>query len=403
MVSHQPAPGEQALLEVEASAEKDIGAREHDEDGFLLRPDLGLFAVADGAGGENAGNVASSIALASLARHYEATQKSARPGGGGFDRLGLSRAARRLSAGVHRANREVLDIARSSDRYRGMGTTVVALAPDLSQGVVHVANVGDSRCYRLRAGRLEQITQDHSLAQDVLELSPEIDDATEARLPQNVITRALGMSETIRVSVRSLDVGLGDVFVLCTDGLTDVLSDEEIAEELLGQTKVRLQAAALIARAKVAPADDNVAVAVVRFDAVPGAIAVPKRHATRPHPSKPPSMPPRSGVPGDSWHDPEIIVIESDPPPAERAVHVLGASATPSMLSAVHDVVVPRPRPRPKDDSDASIAPPSPLPPRDSLVGRSERAAEDIDGDPLADAHVERVPEDEVLTLVDDE
>ncbi|UJR81615.1 PP2C family protein-serine/threonine phosphatase [Sandaracinus amylolyticus] len=346
MTSTESQPSPAPALEVMAAADKDIGGREHDEDGFLLRPDLALFAVADGAGGENAGNVASSIALASLARHFEATQKSARTTQT-FDRLGLPLLARRLSAGIHRASREVLEIARSADRYRGMGTTMVALAPDLETAVLHVAHVGDSRCYRLRAGRLELLTQDHSLAQDVLELSPEIDEDKAAKLPQNVITRALGMSETVRVSVRSFDLALGDVFVLCTDGLTDVLSDEEIAETLLTTNSVRGQVSALLGRAKAAPADDNVAIAVVRFDALPGALAVPKRHATRPHPTRPPSgAPPRATLPGDSWHDPEIVVLENEPDDDEPALHIVPASVPPGMLDALHDVVLPRPRPR---------------------------------------------------------
>lgn len=336
-------------LEAEAHGEKDIGGREHDEDGILVRPDLSLFAVADGAGGENAGNVASSIALASLGRHFEATQRTI-ASAPLFDRLGIPMAARRLSSGIQRANKEVLDIARSSDRYRGMGTTIVALAPDLVSSVVHIAHVGDSRCYRLRAGRLELVTQDHSLAQDVLELSPDIDDATAAKLPQNVITRALGMSETVRVSVRSLDLAIGDRFVLCSDGLTDGLSDEEIAETMITSATVRECTRALVARAKASPAGDNIAVVVVRIEAVPGVVAVPKRHATRPHPSKPPSAPPRDGIPGDSWHDPEIVIVDSDPPGVnEQHVHVVPANARTSMLDALQDIMVPRPRPRAKE------------------------------------------------------
>src|SRR5688572_5369087 len=127
MTSYDARPSDIPTLEVDAAGEKDVGGRDHDEDGILLRPDLGLFAVADGAGGENAGNVASSLALSSLARHFEATQKAAQKASL-FDRLGLANAARRLSSGIQRANREVLEVARSSDRYRGMGTTIVAVA-----------------------------------------------------------------------------------------------------------------------------------------------------------------------------------------------------------------------------------------------------------------------------------
>jgi PPM family protein phosphatase len=348
------------LLEADAAGEKDVGGRDHDEDGILIRPDLTLFAVADGAGGENGGNVASSLALASLARHFEATQKAAKDAPL-FDDLGLPLAARRLSSGVQRANREVLEIARSSERYRGMGTTLVALATDLCAGVVHVAHVGDSRCYRLRAGRLELLTQDHSLAQDVLELSPDLDEATAARLPQNVITRALGMSETVRVSVRSLDVALGDRFLLCSDGLTDCLSDEEIAETMLTANGVRETAARLISTAKEV-AEDNIAVVVVRIEAIPGLAAVPKRHATRPHPSAHPRGIGATDDGASNGHeDPEIVIVDSEPPPSDDdapAVHMVPSVPMPrrEILSALQGVVGPRSRTKVK----ASFPPPRP-------------------------------------------
>ncbi len=341
MSTRPPRPSERALHALDAAGEKDIGARDHDEDAFLVRPDLPVFAVADGAGGENAGNVAASIALASLARHFEET-KDALASAPVFDLMGLPLRARRLATAIQRANREVSEIARSSDRYRGMGTTLVAIAPDLVEGVVHIGHVGDSRCYRLRSGRLELLTQDHSLAQDVLELKPDVDEATQSALPRHVITRALGMSENVRVSVRSLDVALGDRYLLCSDGLTDVLSDEEIAETLIEARSPRSQAAALVARAKASPADDNVAVVVVLIDAAPGVAIVPKRHVTRPAPPKPDD---------ESWEDigegPEIILVESDRPRADTSppsFHVVPRMAKPRSLSALTALVVPKSR-----------------------------------------------------------
>jgi protein phosphatase len=109
----------------------------------------------------------------------------------------------------------------------------------------------------MRAGRLELLTQDHSLANEVLELRPDLPEADAARLPRNVITRALGMSEALRVTVRTLDLSPLDRFVLCSDGLTDVLSDDVIAEVLSTTVKASETAKALIARALAAPAYDN--------------------------------------------------------------------------------------------------------------------------------------------------
>jgi protein phosphatase len=331
------------FFEVDAAAEKNIGSRSYDEDGVLVRPDLGLFAVADGAGGENAGNVASSIALAGLARHFETT-RDAMASAPVFDVLGLPTVARRLSSGFQAANREVLDVAKSSSRYRGMGTTMVAIAPVAAHALVHLAHVGDSRCYRMRTGRLELLTQDHSLANEVLELRPDLPEADAARLPRNVITRALGMSEALRVTVRTLDLSPLDRFVLCSDGLTDVLSDDDIAEVLSTTVRASETAKALMARALAAPADDNVAVVVMRVDTAQGVGAVPKRHQTRPPPApRRPSRPPPSPRAGD---DAEIIMVDDEAEGSDPEMIVVPATAGKSDVLAAVKGSVPRPRPR---------------------------------------------------------
>lgn len=322
------------LLDIDVAAEKNIGGRTHDEDAVLVRSDLRLFAVADGAGGENGGNLASSIAVAAIARHFEATKEAMR-GAPVFDVLGLPVAARRLAQAVVRANKDVLDIARSSDMYRGMGTTLVAITPLPEHGVVHLAHVGDSRCYRMRAGRLEQLTQDHTLANDVLELRPDLSDEEAARLPRNVITRAIGMTENVRVGVRTLDLAPGDRFVLCSDGLTDALGDDEIAEILATTPSVRDHVRELIAKALGNGADDNLSALVIRVDAGPGVVAVPKRHATRPPPFKRrahSSEPPQSHLDVDDA--PEIILVDDDEP--EIAV-VPNAPMTASMRDALSE------------------------------------------------------------------
>ena len=149
------------VLVPNAAAATDIGQREHNEDHVLLRPELGLFVLTDGAGGHNAGNVASAIAATTAANVFETTAKTMgeRPE---IDHLGLSVTARRLAVAIQHANAEVIEIAKKTERYQGMGTTLVAAAFSPSGDVVHVANVGDSRCYRLRAGVLELLSTDHS-------------------------------------------------------------------------------------------------------------------------------------------------------------------------------------------------------------------------------------------------
>lgn len=336
------------LLDIDVAAEKNIGQRTHDEDGVLVRTDLRLFAVADGAGGENGGNLASSIALAAIARHFEAT-KDAMKVAPVFDVLGLPTEARRLAQAINRSNHDVLEIARSSHKYLGMGTTMVAIHPVPEHGVVHLAHVGDSRCYRMRAGRLEQLTQDHTLANDVLELRPDLSDDEAARLPRNVITRAIGMTENVRVSVRTLDLAPGDRFLLCSDGLTDALGDDEIAEILATTPSVRDHVRVLIERALANGADDNLSALAAKVDASPGVVAVPKRHATRP----PPSLRQRSSQPPPAVDEeaPEIILVDDDEP----EIHVVpNAPMKASMRDALSEwrAVTSKRFPRPKAEQD---------------------------------------------------
>src|SRR5258708_2972501 len=147
-----------AIVPIAAGA-TDIGQREHDEDHILIRPELGLFLLADGAGGHNAGNVASALATTTVANVFEssATALAKRPE---VDDLGLWTTARRLAAAIRRANTEVIEVAKRTAKYQGMGTTLVALAFSAEGDVVHIAHVGDSRCYRLRGGLLEALTVD---------------------------------------------------------------------------------------------------------------------------------------------------------------------------------------------------------------------------------------------------
>ena len=216
---------------LEAAGATDIGKRRHNEDVVLVRDDLGLYLVADGAGGHKAGDVAAALAARTISNYVGATIRATheKPE---FDQFGLAAGARRLASAVHKANRIILEIARSRKEHRGMGTTVVAACFSPRSSLLHVAHVGDSRCYRMRDGHLELLTQDHSLLTDVLQERPELDDAVLANLPKHVVTRALGMKEHIRVSVRSHPVASGDRFLLCSDGLTKPVPTATIADKL---------------------------------------------------------------------------------------------------------------------------------------------------------------------------
>jgi len=301
-----------ALLPVAAGA-TDIGQREHNEDHVLLRPELGLFVVADGAGGHNAGNVASALASTTVANYFETTAATlgARPE---IDEFGLWTVARRLASAVQRANAEVIEVAKKTAKYMGMGTTIVAVAFSPDGDVIHIANVGDSRCYRLRGGFLEPLTSDHSLVNDVLETHPDADDALLAKMPRHVVTRALGMEESVRVPVRSLRVLPDDLYLLCTDGISDTLGDWGI-EELLGeQRSPEDHVKALIKAALARGAQDNLGAIIIACEETE---EVPKRRPSA-RPPEPPPPPPQRPMYGSA---PEIIIVgvETRVVPSESA------------------------------------------------------------------------------------
>ena len=285
-------------LRITGAGDTHIGGREHNEDSVLLRPDLSLFLVADGAGGHNAGNVASTLATSTVAHYFESTQEQATRAPA-YDAMGLSWSARRLATAFQRANAEVIEIADSSDKRRGMGTTLVAAYFDLTNSMLVLGHVGDSRCYRFRDGRLERLTHDHTLINDVLEIKPDIDPETAAKLPRNVITNALGMDQRVRVSVRTHEVAPGDRYVLCSDGLTDEVDDGQIAQALELASAPEEAVRLLIDLATDGTARDNIGVVV---------LAVGLAKGIRKLPEKP--VPPRRRYP--SGEQDAVLIVDED-------------------------------------------------------------------------------------------
>lgn len=258
----QPTPMSE-LYQLEAAGGTDVGQkREHNEDAILIRDDLGLYLVADGAGGHNAGEVASALAVRSVGNYFGATvrQTHDKPE---FDQFGLSNGARRLSRAIQKANQDIIVVSKRSDYHRDMRTTVVAASFSPRSGLLHVAHAGDSRCYRLRGGCLELLTQDHSLLNDVIEQRPELEENVLKRLPKNVVTRALGMDENMRVSIRSHAVAIGDRYLLCSDGLTNPVPPSAIAEVMAKPEPVSALVAELIQLANTAGGPDNIAAVVI--------------------------------------------------------------------------------------------------------------------------------------------
>src|SRR3954470_7130330 len=217
-----------------AAGLSDVGKeRKHNEDRYILLPEFGVYVVADGMGGHQSGEVASRMAASCVAGYFR--------GGAGLG----GDVGRHLRAAVTLANARIFARADDSRAHRGMGTTIVAAAYDVEGNAFHVAYAGDSRCYRLRGGELQQLTRDHSLVADALLERPDLSETDLAYLPRNVITRALGIGPTVDVDLRTERVEIGDVFLLCSDGLHGLVSDRDIAASIDGNPALTDACAAL--------------------------------------------------------------------------------------------------------------------------------------------------------------
>ena len=199
--------------------------REHNEDAIGSNPDLGLMVLADGMGGYNAGEVASGIAVQIVTEL--ASEGASREELNDIDpHSGLMRQSIILRDAVYRANKIIFQTAQSQTHCEGMGTTIVACM--FYDDKVSIAHVGDSRAYRLRGGQLEQITLDHSLLQELVDRGFYSEEEAQRSTNRNYVTRALGVEPTVEVEVREHEVLPDDIYLLCSDGLPDMVEDDDI-------------------------------------------------------------------------------------------------------------------------------------------------------------------------------
>ena len=199
--------------------------RDHNEDAIGSDPDIGLMVLADGMGGYNAGEVASGIAVQIVTDM--ATEGAARQERHGIDaHSGLMRQSIVLRDAVYRANKIIFQTAQSQTHCEGMGTTIVACI--FYDNRVSIAHVGDSRAYRLRDGELIQLTLDHSLLQELVDRGFYSTEEAQRSTNRNYVTRALGVEPTVEVEVHEHEVLPEDIYLLCSDGLPDMVEDEDI-------------------------------------------------------------------------------------------------------------------------------------------------------------------------------
>lgn len=241
---------------MEAQGSSDAGrVREENQDVFAVREDLGLAILADGMGGGRAGGVAAELAVDAALDHLA-----------GVLRQG-SLAPQDLGTAIKLANERVVGMANAISAYRGMGTTLIATAIDGPKS--HIAHVGDSRVYRYNAGTLTPITKDHSLVQEWVDNGVISGEEARHAPNRNVITRAIGAKPNVQADVTTVELADEDLLLLCSDGLTGMLTDEQIGHTLAaGDTSaddgLATLAAQLVAAANRAGGTDNITVVLAR-------------------------------------------------------------------------------------------------------------------------------------------
>lgn len=243
------------MMVVQMVTASDVGLqRKNNEDACALVEDAGLCVVADGMGGHLGGEIASNIAIDTITEAFKG-----RPRDGQDER----KDAELLSKCVKTANKEIYRRGNADAALKNMGTTIVSLV--LAGDYAVTACVGDSRIYRMRDGKFEQITEDHSWVGELRKKNLISEEDARAHPLKNIITRALGMEPTVEVDVKWEKARSGDLYLLCTDGLTDLLPDAQISQRIVaGNGNLNSIAAALIEAANTAGGTDNITVGLCK-------------------------------------------------------------------------------------------------------------------------------------------
>jgi len=257
-VSHHAPPVTASVpMTIEMHAAVDPGrARSNNEDSVALDEGVSLAVLADGMGGYNAGEVASSMATSFIRTELGRWLSEA------SIQASDAEVRRAMDICVDNANRAIFNAANSNPQYAGMGTTLV-VAVFRGERLL-LGHVGDSRCYRLRAGRLQQITRDHSLLQEQIDAGLITPEQAAFSANKNLVTRAVGVEDTVLLETHQHDVLPGDIFLMCSDGLSDMLDDTGIAQLMLANESMETSAHALIDAANDAGGKDNISVILVR-------------------------------------------------------------------------------------------------------------------------------------------
>jgi len=252
-------------MKIEVSGQTHVGMkRNHNEDNLLLLPEERLFVVADGMGGHSSGEVASKIAVEEVAEFFRMTSQDLEITWPYKMDKQKNYDENRLATGVKLANMRIFEKASSETKYKGMGTTIVTVYFAKDSEVV-VGHVGDSRVYFFRDNTLRQVTEDHSLLNDYLKAKKLTPEEIEAFPHKNVIVRALGMKDTVNVDINRVEPKDGDIFLLCSDGLSGMVTDKQMEQILQSQSDLDKACAQLIDAANANGGNDNVTCVLAQY------------------------------------------------------------------------------------------------------------------------------------------
>jgi len=238
---------------MQVSFETDAGrTKEINEDNLFIDEDIGLFIVADGIGGHNAGEVASEIAVKVISSTIK--EKIANR-----NNINMSTV---IKESISKANDEIFKMSRGNIGLNGMGSTIILAL--LNKRKLHIANVGDSRAYLIRNNTINQLTEDHTLVSTLVRMGKITKEEAKIHPRRNVITNALGVNERVESYIKSTNIRKSDYILLCTDGLTDMLDDEEIRAIVVSKNNsIDEKCKTLVRRANERDGKDNVTVILI--------------------------------------------------------------------------------------------------------------------------------------------
>lgn len=239
-----------------ASGKTDKGlVRSKNEDNFYLDEKLGLLVVADGMGGHASGETASRLAVNVIRDYFQGPQKKT-----GHDDHAYSEATNRLNNAIRLANQAVYEAAQSSPQLKGMGTTIVAVL--LTGNKLSIAHIGDSRAYLIRAGNIDQLTDDHSIVNEQVKRDLITKEEAAQSEMKNILTKALGIRSEMEADLDELTVFDDDILFLCTDGLSNMVTDEAVVDIITSEGDAVAACDALVNAANKNGGKDNITVII---------------------------------------------------------------------------------------------------------------------------------------------